>query len=333
VGASIAVLALGVGGVAVGQPVFGDSGTAASDATFRVYQMNMCGWGSKYYSFDAHGDKVHSCFPNSEISKADRNCTRPACRTEERAEAGRKRQSMIAQVKRWKPAAVTVNEACRQDVLDVAKATGYVERSFGVGAGTRPSTQHRQCSEDRGPAVNAVLAKDFQGDKEAYGYFEAKPVPGNPYSHTRSYVCALVKHEGTGTDGVTRVCTGHLALSSPANAGRLQKQQCGTVQRILRSPKGGYPSVFAGDTNMRHMRCGLNDGFYGLQDFETKAGDQTPQSGLQHLYYEDAYTRGRSCGQMHKVEHTDHKGFLLDLHPTDKPSRGSACTWRDVEHS
>ncbi|WP_433177655.1 hypothetical protein [Actinoallomurus sp. CA-150999] len=60
-------------------------------------------------------------------------------------------------------------------------------------------------------------------------------------------------------------------------------------------------------------------------DLEAKPVDRTPTSGLQRIYYLYEFTRGSGCGEMHVVEPTDHKGFLLDLYPTQALKRGAAC--------
>lgn len=55
--------------------------------------------------------------------------------------------------------------------------------------------------------------------------------------------------------------------------------------------------------------------YHGLKDTEWTAGDQqaNPTDGLQHIYYTANGFWRQSCGWVYSVEHTDHKGFLLEL--------------------
>ncbi|MFC5180668.1 hypothetical protein [Actinomadura harenae] len=288
--------------------------TAQVPATFRVYQTNMCMWGP---------DSSGPCFPKGSAAALAKT-----------AEA--KRASLVAQIKYWKPDAITVNEGCSGDIAQVVKrlrAAGYDYSYVDQEAGAANTGHPRPCwsSATRGHSDNAVIARGLDASSRTGGYFE--PVAkGSVYQHNRSWVCVNVK-------GV-RVCTAHLALISQDDNGNapgghlLQPRECAYIRDRLLAPHGSGATVFAGDTNISRSRVRVHcapTGFWGLHDLETN-GKYNGVSGLQHIYYSGKLTRGGTCGEMHVVADTDHKGYLLDLHPAKTPTRGASCAWRDIRH-
>lgn len=283
----------------------------AAPSSFRVFQTNMCMWGTKYYvskTKDQNGKAT--CFPNDKVwSSGGKVVTADGWEQEEQAIAQQKRDSMVATLKKYQPAAMTVNEGCEGDIKAVAQEAGYTYQKVDLGGG-----QGRQCTTGRGIAVNAILAKGFQNATPEGGYFQS--------GGARAWMCSVV-------DGV-RVCTAHLSLPPPKQ--KPQAVECNILRARVRD-RSGRPTIFAGDTNKNHNlhkdNC-MPTGFYGLQDIEVDSGQVNSQSGMQQVYYSDDLTRNDTCGHMPAVAHTDHKGFWIDLHPAASPTRGAACTWRDV---
>ncbi|MCP2337643.1 hypothetical protein [Actinomadura rupiterrae] len=291
------------------------AGSAQVPAAFRVFQTNMCMWGP---------DSSGPCFPkgsNAALAKT--------------AEA--KRASLVSQIEHWKPDAVTVNEGCSGDIAEVVRRlrkAGYDYTSVDQEAGAADSGHPRPCwsSSARGHSDNAIIARGLDASSRTGGYFE--PVAkGSVFQHNRSWLCARVK-------GV-RVCTAHLALADQDTNGKapggtlLQLRECAYVRDKLLAPYKAGATVFAGDTNISYRRAKAHcapTGYWGLHDMETN-GKYSGVSGLQHIYYSGGLTRANSCGEMHVVAHTDHKGFLLDLHPVKTPTRGASCTWRDIRRT
>lgn len=296
-----------------------DPAPATAPANFSVYQMNMCMWGAKYY-VKAGQTGADTCFPDPYVSKDSNGDLLYASgyTDTEKEIAAAKRSSIISQVERFTPDAVTLNEACKGDMESVVTALradglNYTFKSFEVGRGR--GSAPRPCSVDRGDAVNGIIAHGFVSDSKQAAYFETDGY--------RSWVCATVN------SGV-RVCTAHLSLAAEKWGGYYhQPIECAELRDNLASTS--TPTVFAGDVNMKGSRenCAPS-AFWGLKDIEYDAADRNGLSGLQHIYYSPDFTRADSCGQMHIVAHTDHKGFLLDLQGVPTRTRGAACDWRDV---
>lgn len=292
---------------------------AAAPSAFRAYQMNMCMWGAQYYVKD--GDTgADTCYPDPYVSKDSDGTLHygSGYTAAEQEIASEKDQSIVDQIEKFTPDAVTVNEACKNDmesVVTALRAAGYSYTFLSYETGRGSGSQARQCSVGRGDSVNAIIAHGFVSGSKQAGYFEADGY--------RSWVCAQV------TSGV-RVCTAHLSLASEDWGGYYhQPIECAELRDSLAS--AGGPTVFGGDVNMNGSKqnCAPS-GFWGLKDVETDEDNRTSESGLQHIYYSPDFTRGQSCGQIHVVEDTDHKGFLLDLEATSTRTEGNACTWRNV---
>lgn len=311
--------------VALVLAVLYDGGPAtAAPAAFRVYQMNMCMTGSPHYVKDNAKNGQNgsvTCFPNRYVSKDRKGKLhyKKGFAARERKIAGQKRQAVIDQIKRFRPTAVTLNEVCTGDLSKIVKRLrpagySYTYKAHGIGKGR--SSASLKCSAKRGASADAIIAHGFISGSKQGGYYEK-----NGY---RAWLCARV------STGHVRVCTTHLSLRTQHWGGKNhQRIECAKLRRILRATS--TKTVFGGDVNMKAAKQNCAPAkYWGLQDVDTHASARTPRSGLQHIYYSPDYTRGGSCGTIHTVPHTDHKGFLLDLKGTAKRTRGKACTWRDV---
>lgn len=260
-----------------------------------VQQVNMCMWGSR---------ETPGCFANP-YQRGE-----PGWERAERATAAKKRDSVVTQYERHIPDVFTVSEGCRDDLKSVADTIGYQIRYVDTGDGT--DGKPRQCTVDRGPAVNAILAKTFTDDGPK-GYFEDQGY--------RSYVCAQVS---TTEWKSVRVCTAHLSLGSQ---GDHREIECGKLRNIL-DDSDGYV-IFAGDVNMkRDDRHCAPTRFHGLKNTEHDPDDNTALSGLEHIYYSANGFWRQSCGWSYQVGHTDHRGFLLELGKSKPDDRGDC--WRHI---
>lgn len=289
----------------------------AAGAKTRVLQMNMCMWGAKFY----YKPGKANCFPDPYYSEdaSGNPVFEHGYTAREKLVAGWKRQAVVNEILKLNPDVVTINEACQSDIDAVVatlqlKGASYESEPYEVGRGSADGPRH--CSVDRGAAVNVVLARALESGSVSHGYFET--------GGYRSWVCVRAVW------GDERVCTAHLSLAGQDWGGRSDHQaiECRELRTVL-ADDPGHPTIFAGDTNMKSGNCAPS-GFWGLHDVDVKPADRTPQSGLQHIYYSDDFSRRSGCGEMHVVPHTDHKGFMLDLYPVSSPTRGKACTWRDV---
>lgn len=298
---AVAALALGLvtatsaGAAATGSPSNPDQ--ADGPGIITIEQLNMCMWGSTM---------TPDCFPNDSGAAQDS----AAWTAEEQRIAGLKRDAIVAQVERHIPDVITVDEGCLNDLTAVASQIGYELATQTTGGATTP----RQCTAGRGVAVNAVLAKDITGTGPQ-GYFES--------GGHRSYICAKVTTDEWSS---VQVCNAHLSLKTQEPH---QTTECNILRDDILDPSPG-PTLFAGDVNM--SLAGENcapDRYHGLKDLERTAADQQANKtdGLQQIYYSAGFWR-ESCGWAYTVEHTDHKGFLLELGKTD-PGQLDEC-WRNI---
>ena len=271
-------------------------GQADGEGIITIEQVNMCMWGS---------EMTPGCFPNDEKPDSD------AWKKKEAAVAKKKRDSVITQYDRHIPDVLTVSEGCLNDLEYVAEEIGYDLKYEDTGDGT--DYKPRQCSVDRGPAVNAILAKKFTGDGPK-GYYED---PGY-----RSYVCAEVSTDEW--EAVT-ACTTHLSLASQGDS---QDIECEMLRDEILGKIDGYV-LLAGDLNKKGKdnHC-MPSGYHGMTNTERNDEDSTVLSGLEHIYYTANGFWRQSCGWSYTVEDTDHKGFLLEL-GTSKPDGRGDC-WRSL---
>ena len=162
------------------------------DQVFRLLQMNMCMSGRV---------AAGPCF-----NKID--------------DAAAKRRTIIHEIEKFHPAAVTINEGCSKDLDDVAARLHWQVRY-------QETADGRPCTEGRGNSVNAILAKDFSSKFVKQGYFKG--------SDTRSYICSGIDH--------IVVCTAHLKAGLHKRSVNIRNHQCRQLRRILHTRK--HPAVFA----------------------------------------------------------------------------------------
>jgi endonuclease/exonuclease/phosphatase family metal-dependent hydrolase len=191
----------------------------------------------------------------------------------------------VTRIRRARPDAVTVNEACRNDVAAIARRTGYHLRfSRVIYLGTplrcvRPG--------GRGRFGDAVLT---QAAVERVGNRDFKRQSG---IERRRWLCVT-------TAGGIDVCTAHLNTRASDEV-RGNDGQCAELGAILARRAAVRTVVFGGDVNRRDS-C-APDGLWTRGD---RAAHQAP--GLQHAYG-SAALRSPSA-EVVPATHTDHD-FLL----------------------
>jgi endonuclease/exonuclease/phosphatase family metal-dependent hydrolase len=160
------------------------------------------------------------------------------------------------------PDAVTINEACRRDVTELARRTGYELSFAAVDYGGAPLT----CIDPGGRGLFgiAVLTKD---DVRTWqdGAFAVRADP-----EERRWLCAT-------TDGALTVCTAHLSTRySPGERGD-NDVQCRQLREILARSADRGTTFFGGDLN-RQTSCAPAT----MWSLHATAASQS--TGVQHIY-------------------------------------------------
>jgi endonuclease/exonuclease/phosphatase family metal-dependent hydrolase len=191
----------------------------------------------------------------------------------------------VARIRALHPDAVTVNEACGNDVARIARRTGYHLRFSTVIYGGKPFA----CIKPGGRGVfgDAVITR------APITSSESQPFPTQAGIERRQWVCAT-------TRGGVDVCTAHLATRDHTEIAA-NGPQCGELRALLARRAAAGPVIFGGDVN-RHPSCAPR----GLWTRTDRSGFQDP--GIQHVYGSGAF-RSPSA-KVVPAAHTDHD-FLL----------------------
>ena len=242
----------------------GSSGTAATAAahppagsTYTLMQMNLCLSG------------LAGCY---------RKVAYPAVLDE-----------AVARIRDAHPDAVTFNEACRGDVGQIARRTGYHLRFSTV-------IYHGKllpCIKPGGRGIfgDAVLTK------AAIEHSESHPFAAQAGPERREWLCVSTR---VGID----VCTTHLASPEPDEVAANQPQ-CAELGALLGRRAAGRTVIFGGDVN-RLSSCAPH-GFWTRTD---SSAHQDP--GSQHVYGTGAL-RSPSVRVVPAI-HTDHDVLLVRAH-------------------
>jgi endonuclease/exonuclease/phosphatase family metal-dependent hydrolase len=240
----------------------GPSGTAVAappspGPTYRLMQMNLCLSG------------LAGCY---------RKVAYPAVLEE-----------AVARIREAHPDAVTFNEACRGDVVLIARRTGYHVRFSKVIYYGKPLSCVRPGG--RGLFGDAVLTKAGiqTADSQA---FEAQAGP-----ERRQWLCVSTR---IGVD----VCTAHLA-SPEAVEVAANDPQCAELRAVLARRAAAGIVIFGGDVN-RRPSC-APPGFWTRTD---SSAHQDP--GSQQVYGTETF-RSPSARVVPAV-HTDHDVLLVRAH-------------------
>jgi len=195
-------------------------------------------------------------------------------------------QEAITRIRAARPDAVTVNEACSNDVEMIARRTGYHLRFSTVIYNGKLLPCIRPGG--RGLFGDAVLTKAAILSSTSQP-FEAQSGP-----ERRIWLCARTQQ---GVD----VCTAHLADHQPAEVAA-NEPQCAELRVLLARLAASRAVIFGGDLN-RRSSC-APAGFWTRND---DSAHQNP--GLQQVYGTDAF-RSPSA-QVVPTTHTDHDVLLV----------------------
>ncbi len=199
----------------------------------------------------------------------------------------------VARIREARPDAVTVNEACRGDVVRIARRTGYHVRFSRVFYLGRPLPCVRP--GDRGLFGDAVLT-DAAVERTDSHDFEGQSGP-----ERRRWLCVATR---AGVD----VCTAHLNTRSAIEAAG-NDAQCAELAALLARRGAARTVIFGGDVNRR--RSCAPDGAWTRTD--RSAGQA---AGLQHVYGSGAL-RAPSA-RVVPAAHTDHDVLVVRAQRTPR---------------
>jgi endonuclease/exonuclease/phosphatase family metal-dependent hydrolase len=200
-------------------------------------------------------------------------------------------EEAVARIREARPDAVTFNEACRDDVVRIARRTGYRLRFSRViyGGERLPCVR----PGGRGLFGDGVLTKGAieRADKHD---FKAQAGP-----ERRRWLCVTTRVD-------VDVCTAHLNTRSPIEVAG-NDAQCVELAALLSRRASARTVVFGGDVNRRDSCAPA-----GVWTRTDRTADQAP--GLQHVYG-SAALRSPTAAVV-PATHTDHDVLLVHAHLT-----------------
>jgi endonuclease/exonuclease/phosphatase family metal-dependent hydrolase len=200
-------------------------------------------------------------------------------------------QAAVARIREAHPDAVTFNEACRRDVVLIARRTGYHLRFSKVIYYGKPLLCVRPGG--RGLFGDAVLTQAAIQSTDSQA-FEAQAGP-----ERRRWLCVSTRID-------VDVCTAHLA-SPEADEVAANDPQCAELRALLARRAAVRTLIFGGDVNRRPSCAPL--GFWTRTD---SSAHQDP--GSQQVYGTRAF-RSPSA-RVQPATHTDHDVLLVRAHLT-----------------
>jgi endonuclease/exonuclease/phosphatase family metal-dependent hydrolase len=197
----------------------------------------------------------------------------------------------VARIRAAHPDAVTLNEACRGDVAQIARRTGYHLRFSTVTVSGKPLACVRPGG--RGRFGDAVLTKAAVESSDSHDFTAQAGI------EWRRWLCVTTR---AGVD----VCTAHLATRSPAAAAE-NDAQCAEVAALLDRRAATRPVIFGGDVNRRGA-CAPERAWTRTDG----SADHAP--GLQSVSGTGAF-RSPSAAVL-PARHTDHDFLVVRAHLT-----------------
>jgi endonuclease/exonuclease/phosphatase family metal-dependent hydrolase len=200
-------------------------------------------------------------------------------------------EDAVTRIREAHPDAVTLNEACRGDVVLIARRTGYNLRFSRVIYYGKPLP----CVKPRGRGIfgDAVLTK------AAIESTDSRPFEAQAGPERREWLCVS-------TRGGVDVCTTHLA-SHETDEAAANDPQCAELRALLTRRAAADTVIFGGDVNRRGS-CGPH-GFWTRTD-----GSAHQDPGSQHIYG-TAALRSPSA-RVEPAAHTDHDVLLVRAYLT-----------------
>jgi endonuclease/exonuclease/phosphatase family metal-dependent hydrolase len=209
-------------------------------------------------------------------------------------------EEAVAKIRAAHPDAVTINEACRNDVILIARRTGYDPRFSKVIYHGRPLP----CVHPGGRGLfgDAVLTR------AAIASTDSQPFKAQAGPERRQWLCVSTR---VGVD----VCTAHLA-SPETDEVASNDPQCAELRALLARRAAAHTVIFGGDVN-RLPSCAPH-GFWTRTD---RSARQDP--GSQHVYGTSAL-RSPSA-RVQPAAHTDHDVLLVRANLTARPCVAHPC--------
>ena len=184
------------------------------------------------------------------------------------------------------PDAVTINEACRRDVAELARRTGYELSFTGVDYGGAPLP----CIDPAGRGLFgiAVLTRDdVRTSQEGVLTVRADP-------EERRWLCAT-------TDGAVMVCTSHLSTRDSPGERVDNDVQCRELSQVLARRATLGTTFFGGDLNRQ-------DSCAPATMWVARDSSASQSAGLQHVY--GSRSVDHPSASIVEATYTDHD-FLL----------------------
>ena len=204
----------------------------------------------------------------------------------------------VARIREARPDAVTLNEACRNDVARIARRTGYHLRFTRV----IYAGEHLRCVRPGGRGLfgDAVLTEAPVKRADSQD-FEAQAGP-----ERRRWLCVVTRSD-------VDVCTAHLNTRSPIEVAG-NDAQCVQLAALLARRAAARTLTFGGDVNRRDSCAPA-----GLWTRTDASAGQAP--GIQHVYGSGAL-RSPSA-EVVPAEHSDHDVLLVRAQLTRSSGRGA----------
>ena len=188
----------------------------------------------------------------------------------------------VARIRNAHPDAVTLNETCRRDVVQIARRAGYHLRFSTVTVSGKPLACVRPGG--RGHFGDAVLTRAAITSADSHDFSAQANV------EWRRWLCVSTR---AGVD----VCTAHLASRSAAN-----DAQCAELTAVLEARAATSTVIFGGDVNRRR-------GCAPEHAWAETDGSAQQAPGLQGVYGTGAL--GSPSAQILPATHTDHDVLLV----------------------
>jgi len=229
-------------------------------ASFALLQMNLCLSG------------IADCYPTAAYPAVVREA--------------------VARIRELRPDAVTLSEACRRDVVRMARHTGYHLRFATV----IYDGELLRCVQPGGRGLfgDAVLTQ------ARVVASEHRPFAAEGDLEQRRWLCVTTRLDQD-------VCTAHLSTRGTDAWAAANEAQCAELAALLARRAAERPVAFGGDVNRR--RSCAPDGVWTRTD---RAGAQAP--GVQHVYGSRAALRSATARVL-TTEFSDHDMLLVQARP------------------